>query len=226
MCCFCWVCYGRPIGLQILQFVTRAVVIALVCRWVACPCRRWSCSFVCASDTILADFANVSCVEAFVLGVSYTVVLLEGTILVRLSASWCRFVRANDRARWLCTVHHMLCSTWCVGLCLSFLAYLVTCVNTFAVLLAQGSCKWGRCRCEDGWVGPRCHVVRKFDDKTFEQHVSWRRNGGGATALRTLPDMPFAARTFAGLVLDDEQIGRRGMLLLGVGLFYLYTGVY
>lgn len=35
----------------------------------------------------------------------------------------------------------------------------------------KGSCHWGRCRCEEGWVGPKCMVTHKFDDITYDQPV-------------------------------------------------------
>ena len=43
----------------------------------------------------------------------------------------------------------------------------------------QGSCHWGRCHCEKGWVGPKCQVTDKFDDVTYEHHVS----AGGDTPV-------------------------------------------
>lgn len=35
----------------------------------------------------------------------------------------------------------------------------------------MGTCHWGKCKCEEGWVGPLCQVVHKFDDYTWEKHV-------------------------------------------------------
>lgn len=35
----------------------------------------------------------------------------------------------------------------------------------------RGSCHWGTCKCQEGWVGPLCQVVHKYDDVTYEQHV-------------------------------------------------------
>ncbi|CAM9159554.1 unnamed protein product, partial [Scytosiphon promiscuus] len=35
----------------------------------------------------------------------------------------------------------------------------------------KGSCHWGKCKCEEGWVGPLCQATHKFDDVTYEKHV-------------------------------------------------------
>ncbi|CAB1112410.1 unnamed protein product [Ectocarpus sp. CCAP 1310/34] len=35
----------------------------------------------------------------------------------------------------------------------------------------RGKCHWGKCKCEEGWVGPLCQSTHKFDDISYEEHV-------------------------------------------------------